>query len=345
MHDCIYLLFSLAQDVHGIYTLCVCVCWGGGYLPALRPRMFMESTHCVCVCGGGGYPTALRPRMFMESTHCVCVCVCVGGGIYLLFGLAQHVHGIYTLCVCVCGGGVSTCSSALPSMFMVSTHCVCVCVGGGYLPALRPCPACSWYLHTVCVCVCGGGGIYLLFSLAQDVHGIYTLCVCVCVWGGGIYLLFSPACSWYLHIVCVCVCVWGGIYLLFSPACSWYIYIVCVCVWGGYLPALQPSMFMVSTHCVCVWGGGVSTCSSALPSMFMARMLTFLESLSLVSVSFWIRRPASAGLFAAKSYVELVLPKNWRSSRIHSYLSSNASTCHKGTRENQTLTRELSQDM
>ena len=43
------------------------------------------------------------------------------------------------------------------------------------------------------------------------------------------------------------------------------------------------------------------TCSSAFVNMFIARMFTFLLSLSLVSDSLWIRFPASFGSVALKS--------------------------------------------
>ncbi|MPC50934.1 hypothetical protein E2C01_044768 [Portunus trituberculatus] len=53
-------------------------------------------------------------------------------------------------------------------------------------------------------------------------------------------------------------------------------------------------------------------------SMFMALMLTFLDNFVLASSSRVILRPASTGSLALKSYPVFGLPKNLRSSAIHS---------------------------
>ena len=68
------------------------------------------------------------------------------------------------------------------------------------------------------------------------------------------------------------------------------------------------------------------TFSSALPSIFIALMLTFFPNFSLVSCSLPSRLDTSFMSLAAKSYAVLGWPKNCLSFEIHSYFSNICST-------------------
>lgn len=69
-----------------------------------------------------------------------------------------------------------------------------------------------------------------------------------------------------------------------------------------------------------------STCSSSLPSRFMARVLILRPSFSLFSWSFESRFPASWGSFSLKSYAPPGVPKYFFSSLIQECLCSRAET-------------------